>query len=114
AGAPEPQISFNYLGRVGARDTSGAWAPTPEFDALTATTDPRMALPAVVDVNAIAEQGPDGLELEATWEYAAQILGAAEVEELADLWVQALRALAEHVGTESAGGYTPTDFPLVE
>ncbi|WP_083884313.1 amino acid adenylation domain-containing protein [Nocardia higoensis] len=114
AGAPEPQISFNYLGRVGARDTSGAWAPTPEFDALTATTDPGMALPAVVDVNAIAEEGPDGLELEATWEFAAQILSAAEVEELADLWVQALRALAEHVGSESAGGYTPSDFPLAE
>jgi len=114
AGAPDPQISFNYLGRVGARDHSGAWAPTPEFDALTATTDPRMALPAVVDVNAIAEEGPDGLELEATWEFAAQILGAAEVEELADLWVQALRALAEHARSESAGGFTPSDFPLVE
>ncbi|WP_084495105.1 amino acid adenylation domain-containing protein [Nocardia shimofusensis] len=114
AGAPEPQISFNYLGRVGVRDRSGAWAPTPEFDALTSTTDPRMALPAVVDVNAIAEDGPDGLELEATWEFAAQILSAAEVEELADLWVQALRALARHVRSESAGGYTPSDFALVE
>ncbi|MBF6354171.1 amino acid adenylation domain-containing protein [Nocardia higoensis] len=114
AGAPEPQISFNYLGRVGVRDRSGAWAPTSEFDALTSTTDPRMALPAVVDVNAIAEEGPDGLELEATWEFAAQILGVADIEELADLWVQALRAVAEHVRSESAGGYTPSDFSLVE
>src|SRR5690606_32780322 len=114
AGAPEPQISFNYLGRVGARDTSGAWAPTPEFDALTATTDPRMALPAVVDINAIAEEGPDGLELEATWEYATQILRAADVEELAQRWVQALRALAAHVESDTAGGYTPSDFPLAE
>src|SRR5690606_12587800 len=46
---PEPRISFNYLGRVGVRDHSGAWTPTTEFTSLTATTDPQMALPAVLD-----------------------------------------------------------------
>ncbi|WP_280503685.1 condensation domain-containing protein, partial [Nocardia farcinica] len=45
AGAPEPQISFNYLGRVGARDTSGAGAPTPELEARTAPTAPPQAQP---------------------------------------------------------------------
>ncbi|MFI5719154.1 amino acid adenylation domain-containing protein [Nocardia sp. NPDC051750] len=113
-GAPEPQISFNYLGRVGVRDLSGAWTPTTEFTSLTATSDPRMALPAVIDVNAIAEPGPDGLELDATWEFAAQIVNADDIDELAGLWVQALRGLAAHARTESAGGFTPSDFPLVE
>ncbi|MFD4404682.1 amino acid adenylation domain-containing protein [Nocardia sp. NPDC058499] len=112
--APEPQISFNYLGRVGVRDHSGAWTPTTEFTSLTATTDPRMALPAVVDVNAIAEPGPDGLELDATWEFARNIVDADAMAELADLWVQALHGLAAHLHTDSAGGYTPSDFPLVE
>ncbi|WP_435795219.1 amino acid adenylation domain-containing protein [Nocardia aurea] len=112
--SPEPQISVNYLGRVAAREHSGPWAPTAEFDALTATSDPRMALAAVLDINAIAEQGPDGLELEATWEYAAQVLPAADVEELADLWVRALGALARHARSDSAGGFTASDFPLVE
>ncbi|MGI5218677.1 amino acid adenylation domain-containing protein [Nocardia sp. CA-290969] len=111
---PEPQISFNYLGRVGVREHSGAWTPTTEFTSLTATTDPQMALPAVVDVNAIAEPGPDGLELDATWEFAAQILSAEDVRELAGLWEQALRGLAAHARSESAGGFTPSDFPLVE
>lgn len=110
--APDPQISFNYLGRVGAREHSGAWAPTTEFTSLTATNDPRMALPAVLDINAIAEPGPEGLELDATWEFASKILAAEEVDELAGLWVRALRALAGHMRSESAGGFTPSDFPL--
>ncbi|MGV9637978.1 amino acid adenylation domain-containing protein [Nocardia rhamnosiphila] len=111
--SPDPQISFNYLGRVGVREHSGAWTPTREFTSLTATSDPRMALPALLDINTIAEPGPDGLELDATWEFAAQVLDATEVDELAGLWVRALRALAGHIRSESAGGFTPSDFPLV-
>ncbi|MFC9964186.1 amino acid adenylation domain-containing protein [Nocardia ignorata] len=111
--ASEPQISFNYLGRVGVGDHSGAWTPTTEFTSLTATTDPRMSLPAIVDVNAIAVPGPDGLELEATWEYATGIMDADEVSALADLWVRALHSLAAHLRTDGAGGFTPSDFPLV-
>ncbi|MBH0778022.1 amino acid adenylation domain-containing protein [Nocardia bovistercoris] len=110
---PAPQISVNYLGRVGAAEQSGAWTPTTEFTALTATTDAAMALPSVLGLEAIAVPGPDGLELDATWEFAAQILTSAEVEELADLWVLALRGLAEHVRSATAGGFTPSDFPFV-
>ncbi|AHH18280.1 non-ribosomal peptide synthetase [Nocardia nova SH22a] len=113
ADMPEPQIAFNYLGRVGAHEHTGPWTPTTEFTSLTATVDPRTALPAVLDVNAIAEPGPDGLELDATWEFATGILSAADVEELAGLWTRALGALATHVESDSAGGFTPSDFPLV-
>ncbi|MFI6367083.1 amino acid adenylation domain-containing protein [Nocardia sp. NPDC050630] len=109
---PEPQISFNYLGRVGVGERSGPWAPTTEFTALTATSDPDMALPAVLDINAIAEEGRDGLELHATWEFASQVLADAEVDELAELWARALAALADHVRSETAYGFTPSDFPL--
>ncbi|NKY87955.1 amino acid adenylation domain-containing protein [Nocardia veterana] len=108
----EPQLAFNYLGRVAAHEHTGPWTPTTEFTSLTATVDPRMALPAVLDVNAIAEPGPDGLELDATWEFATDVLTADEVEELAGLWVHALRGLAGHARTDTAGGYTPSDFPL--
>ncbi|WP_063920716.1 amino acid adenylation domain-containing protein [Nocardia mikamii] len=114
ATAPEPQIAFNYLGRVGVHEHAGPWTPTTEFTSLTATGDPAMALPAVLDVNAIAEPGPDGLELDATWQFATGVLNTADVEELAGLWVRALRGLATHARTESAGGFTPSDFPLVD
>ncbi|MGY4099688.1 amino acid adenylation domain-containing protein [Nocardia sp. R16R-3T] len=112
ASLPEPQISFNYLGRVGAGEYSGPWAPTAEFTALTATSDPAMALAAVLDINAIAQAGRDGLELDVTWEFASQALGGAEVGELAGLWARALGALAEHVRSDTTPGFTPSDFPL--
>ncbi|QMU21092.1 amino acid adenylation domain-containing protein [Gordonia rubripertincta] len=111
---PEPQISFNYLGRAGTRDVFGPWTPSREFDALAGTADPWMALPAVLDINAIAEPGPDGLELDAVWEFASLVLDRAEVEELSQLWAQALEALARHAQADDAGGHTPSDFPLVE
>ncbi|MBU3063615.1 amino acid adenylation domain-containing protein [Nocardia sp. NEAU-G5] len=110
---PEPQISFNYLGRVGAGELSGPWTPTTEFTALTATSDPAMALPAVLDINAIAEEGRDGLELNVTWEFAAQVLSGEEVGELAELLQKALEALAAHARSDTAEVFTPSDFPLV-
>ncbi|MFE9325082.1 amino acid adenylation domain-containing protein [Nocardia sp. NPDC052278] len=112
AGLPEPQISFNYLGRVGVGERSGPWAPTTEFTALTATSDPDMALSAVLDINAIAEEGRDGLEIDATWEFASRVLSGDEVDELAGLWARALGALAEHVRSDTTPGFTPSDFPL--
>ncbi|WP_433601403.1 amino acid adenylation domain-containing protein [Nocardia sp. CA-135953] len=112
ADLPEPQISFNYLGRVGLGERSGPWAPTTEFTALTATSDPDMALAAVLDINAIAEQGRDGLEIDATWEFASRVLSGDEVDELAGLWARALGALAEHVRSDTTPGFTPSDFPL--
>ncbi|MEV4234805.1 amino acid adenylation domain-containing protein [Nocardia sp. NPDC049737] len=112
ADLPEPQISFNYLGRVSVGEHSVPWAPTTEFTALTATSDPGMALSAVLDINAIAEEGLDGLELNATWEFASQVLGGAEVDELAGLWALALGALADHVRSDTTPGFTPSDFPL--
>ncbi|MFD6395762.1 amino acid adenylation domain-containing protein [Nocardia sp. NPDC060249] len=112
ADLPEPQISFNYLGRVSGGERSMPWAPTTEFTALTATSDPGMTLPAVLDVNAIAEEGSDGLELDVTWEFASQIVGSEEVDELTGLWARALGALADHVRSDTGYGFTPSDFPL--
>ncbi|MGV9666679.1 amino acid adenylation domain-containing protein [Nocardia niigatensis] len=112
SGLPEPQISFNYLGRVVSGERSGPWAPTTEFTALTGTSDPAMALAAVLDVNAIAEEGHDGLELAATWEFASQVLEAEEVGELAGLWARALGALADHARSRTVDSFTPSDFPL--
>ncbi|MFQ6325806.1 amino acid adenylation domain-containing protein [Nocardia sp. CWNU-33] len=112
ADLPEPQISFNYLGRVGVGERSVPWAPTTEFTALTATSDPGMTLSAVLDINAIAEEGRDGLELDATWEFASQVLGGQDVDELAGLWARALGALADHVRSDTTPGFTPSDFPL--
>ncbi|MGY0500928.1 amino acid adenylation domain-containing protein [Nocardia sp. FBN12] len=103
AGAPTPQLSFNYLGRAVTGDDP--WVPR----RFAATNDDRAPLAAVVDINAVLTDA--GLEV--TWAYASRLLGEADVRALADLWSQALRALVTHAGTGDAGGRTPSDFALV-
>ncbi|WP_157123962.1 condensation domain-containing protein, partial [Nocardia pseudovaccinii] len=49
---------------------------------------------------------------DATWEFASRVLSGDEVDELAGLWARALRALAEHVRSDTTPGFTPSDFPL--
>ncbi|MFC3962728.1 amino acid adenylation domain-containing protein [Nocardia jiangsuensis] len=100
AGHPEPQISMNYLGRADT-DGSGPWLPR----RFAATQDDRAPLAAALDINAVRTAA--GLEV--TWAYAARLLTAAEVAELAALWEAALRALA----AAETGGRTPSDFPLL-
>ncbi|MFC8042639.1 amino acid adenylation domain-containing protein [Nocardia sp. NPDC057353] len=104
AGAPTPQLSFNYLGRA-ETDESGPWLPR----RFAATQDDRAPLAAAIDINAVRTAA--GLEV--TWAYAARLLTAAEIAELAELWDAALRAIAAHAGDPAAGGRTPSDFPLV-
>ncbi|WP_228539979.1 non-ribosomal peptide synthetase [Nocardia sp. XZ_19_385] len=99
ADAPVPQISFNYLGRA-AGGAEGDWLP----QRFAATQDDRAPLPAVIDINAIM----GAADLEVTWAYASEILDGKQVRELAQLWAEALGALA---GT-AAGGHSPSDFPL--
>ncbi|MEV6426187.1 amino acid adenylation domain-containing protein [Nocardia sp. NPDC051463] len=112
ADLPAPQIGFNYLGRVPTRGLSGPWLPRPAISGSGApfavTRDAAMALPAVVDVDAMS----DGDEIAATWTFAAEILHTDEVEALAHLWVEALGALARHAEEVETGGHTPSDFPL--
>ncbi|HEY5853267.1 MAG TPA: amino acid adenylation domain-containing protein [Aldersonia sp.] len=109
ADARTPQIGFNYLGRA-ALGTTGPWLPATDIAALGSTQDATMVLPSVLDINAIADAAG---ELTVTFGYAAKILAENDVRELADLWVQALTALAGHAGA-AVGGHTPSDFPLVE
>ncbi|MFJ2838383.1 amino acid adenylation domain-containing protein [Nocardia sp. NPDC087230] len=103
ADAPTPQLSFNYLGR--AVTGEDPWMPR----RFAATNDERAPLAAVVDINAVLTDA--GLEV--TWAYASRLLDEHAVDELADLWTAALRALADHARSGEAGGRTPSDFPLV-
>ncbi|QIS05391.1 amino acid adenylation domain-containing protein [Nocardia brasiliensis] len=105
AAAPTPQLSFNYLGRATTGADTGAWLPQ-RFEA---TQDDRAPLAAVIDINAVLTDS--GLEV--TWAYASRLLAAAEVDQLAELWTQALHGLAAHASAADAGGRTPSDFGLV-
>ncbi|MFD3507486.1 amino acid adenylation domain-containing protein [Nocardia sp. NPDC058666] len=49
----------------------------------------------------------------ARFDYATAVLTADEVKTFAEHWIRALGGLAEHGLQPGAGGFTPSDFPLV-
>lgn len=96
---PEPQIVFNYIGRVSASEVPEelrdlGWIP--DFDAPDLGGPEKSAMPAqaVLDIQSVVSETEDGLQLSAFLAYPQAILGGEDVEEFGRLWVQALSALA--------------------
>nr|WP_278314499.1 non-ribosomal peptide synthetase [Lolliginicoccus levis] len=117
SGAPEPQIAFNYLGRFGTTDGAGAteipWLPDGSVE-LVADVDDTMPATSVLSIGATVTDKPTGSILKASFNYASGVLDEAEAQELADLWISALQSLAQHAGSATAGGRTPSDLQLVD
>ncbi|GCB53366.1 non-ribosomal peptide synthetase [Streptomyces sp. NL15-2K] len=119
AGRPEPQIGFNYLGRFDAVDATAAraedWAAPPEAtETLGAGGDEGAPLAHALGLSAVAQDRPDGVRLVAIWSWPEALFDEAEVQRLADLWFQALRALVAFAARPEAGGLTPSDVSLLE
>ncbi|VEG55906.1 peptide synthetase [Mycolicibacterium aurum] len=103
-----PQILFNYLGRF-TGGTGRDWQPVGRIGELRESVDPTN--PAVaLEINAVAEDGPDGTVLSATLAWPDGLLDSADIDDLAHLWRDALTALTR---CEALNGHTPSDFPLV-
>ncbi|OQS20503.1 hypothetical protein B0T44_09450, partial [Nocardia donostiensis] len=112
------QISFNYLGRMSAGEipaelTELGWVPVSDLGRLDVDMDNEMPANAALDINAIVTDGPEGPQLGASFAFPSGLLTRERVQEFADLWVAALTALAEHGKRPDAGGFTPSDMPLV-
>ncbi|WP_436838155.1 amino acid adenylation domain-containing protein, partial [Nocardia amamiensis] len=112
------QISFNYLGRMSAGEIPEqlaeiGWVPVADLGQLDVDMDLDMPANATIDINAIVTEGADGPQLGASFAFPAGLLTAERVQEFADLWVEALTALATHARRPDAGGFTPSDMPLV-
>ncbi|MFJ1993749.1 amino acid adenylation domain-containing protein [Streptomyces asiaticus] len=115
---PEPQISFNYLGRFpGAVATEKAapadWGPAPEGFDLDGGSDPRRPIAHTIDITAMTQDLPDGPQLVADVSWAGELLSEDEVHELGQNWLTALTALVRHAEGPEAGGYSPSDLTLV-
>ncbi|WP_280399442.1 condensation domain-containing protein, partial [Nocardia carnea] len=112
------QIGFNYLGRVSSGEVPAemadlGWMPTADLGPVSADIDGEMPAHAPLDINAIVTSGAEGPVLSASFAYVTGLFSEEKVREFADLWVEALTALAEHVRRPEAGGFTPSDMPLV-
>ena len=113
AGAPVPQLLFNYLGRF-AVEPGRPWTPAPEQGPMGDLRDPRMPARHALEIDAIVADVDGEPRLSATLAWPDGVLSAAAVAALADAWSEALAGLVAHVGEGRAGGgRTPSDFPLV-
>jgi amino acid adenylation domain-containing protein/non-ribosomal peptide synthase protein (TIGR01720 family) len=113
AEAAAPQVQFNYLGRMPGGSAAGAWLPVSGAEAFGGRPDPRMAATHALEVDAVALDGPSGPGLHVMWSWPGGVLTGDDVRALAERWAEALRGLAAHAATPGAGGFTPSDFPLV-
>ncbi|MBB3643836.1 condensation domain-containing protein, partial [Variovorax atrisoli] len=109
------QISFNYLGRFAMQDAQDAqdWQAAPEAGALGGGSDTQMPLAHAIMLDAITHDRPEGPELFATWAWAGELFEEADIRELAQGWFDALQAMVSHAQQPNAGGFTPSDFPLL-
>jgi len=97
AGPADPQIGFNYLGRLGSQAVAGAggWELDTELTtAMGSGLDPGLPLAHALQVTSVAVNGPEGIALSATWQWAPGVLSEQDVRELARDWCSALSALA--------------------
>ncbi|AQA21191.1 D-alanine--poly(phosphoribitol) ligase, subunit 1 [Rhodococcus sp. MTM3W5.2] len=117
SGFAAPQIGFNYLGRTGAFEVTDemrdmGWVPVGDGGVLGSALDPDMPV-AALDINAVVSNSEGVETLSTVFDFATGVLSAADVDELAELWTGALDAIARHASGPGAGGFTPSDLPLV-
>jgi amino acid adenylation domain-containing protein/non-ribosomal peptide synthase protein (TIGR01720 family) len=118
AALPRPQIGFNYLGRFPTPGASVAvasvvWTVAVEATVLDGGMDPDMPLAHGLELNALVRDHGEQAWLDAHWSWAPDLWSDHDIDEIAQLWFQAIHGLIDHGNRPGAGGHTPTDFPLV-
>jgi amino acid adenylation domain-containing protein/non-ribosomal peptide synthase protein (TIGR01720 family) len=102
-------VSFNYLGQLDqVLDASALFAGACEQSGPQQSERGRQ--PYTLEVTAAVLAG----ELQVSWVYSEQLHRRETIERVAADYLEALRALIEHCQSDEAGGFTPSDFPLVQ
>ncbi|MFG2556057.1 amino acid adenylation domain-containing protein [Streptomyces sp. NPDC048581] len=88
---PEPQIQFNYLGRMGMgeRRESAVFTSAPETGAMGSGADPDMPAPYALVIDAVIT----GTELSVCWQWPERLFTETEIQRLAELWTTSLHLL---------------------
>ncbi|MGW4277007.1 condensation domain-containing protein, partial [Streptomyces seoulensis] len=106
-GAPEPAVSFNYLGRFDwTADGAALVGAVP--GGLGGAEAPGTERAHLLDVVARVEDG----RLEITWYHSRERHHEATVTRLAEAMLDAVEDIVAHCARPGAGGRTPSDFPL--
>ncbi|MEV5320350.1 non-ribosomal peptide synthase/polyketide synthase [Streptomyces sp. NPDC052687] len=107
AGAPAPQVGFNYHGQWDA-DGGGSGLYGAALPPAGSDTDPGAPRPYLLDITGVVQHG----RLELGWTYPPAVYDEPTVRALAEEMCAALREIAAHCARPDAGGRTPSDFPL--
>ncbi|MFF3641304.1 amino acid adenylation domain-containing protein [Streptomyces sp. NPDC002564] len=108
AALPAARIGFTYLGRVPAGAADG--------DAGTPAGDPaggRFPVAHPLEMTGAVHDRADGPRLTLSLAWPERLLDGTAAQALVDGWAAMLGGLAAHVDEPTAGGHTPSDFPLV-
>ncbi|MDH6703310.1 condensation domain-containing protein, partial [Streptomyces griseoviridis] len=115
-----PQISFNYLGRfttttgtgTGTGTGNNGWEIDSEGGAVGGM-DPQTPFTHILDINALVSDTEHGPQLSVSWAWPQTLLPHETVEDLAHTWTKALQAITRYTQRPDAGGFTPSDLPLL-
>ncbi|HEY2194794.1 MAG TPA: non-ribosomal peptide synthase/polyketide synthase, partial [Actinomycetospora sp.] len=102
-----PQVSFNYLGQFDGAPT-GDGRLLHSLGGLEADVSPEAPRAHVLEVVGRVEHRC----LEITWYYSEHLHRHETISTLAEQLLAALRGVVEHCSQPSAGGRTPSDYPL--
>lgn len=100
--AAEPQVEFNYLGRVdlsGSTDQPWSLLTGSPNEALPLAPEPDLPLRYALDVIAGIGTTSDGPQLTTNWRWSDALFTAAEADRLTDLWQRSIVALAAAVAS---------------
>ncbi len=107
AAAPDPELSFNYLGQVDhALPLAGGWRFAKEPPG--AERSPHSVRRQTIAVDAMVSGG----QLRLRWTYSRQIHHRATIARLAETYCAQIAEIVRHCAAELRGLYTPSDFPL--
>ncbi|MCM2393018.1 amino acid adenylation domain-containing protein, partial [Streptomyces albipurpureus] len=115
AGKPDPQVLFNYLGRVpvgGKMTAQREWTLSLEGQ-IGASADPEMPISHSIIVNAVTQDKRNGTELTINWSWPDEVFDEGRVSELSGTFRYFLSALAQSAKSPAAGGLTPSDVGLL-
>jgi amino acid adenylation domain-containing protein/non-ribosomal peptide synthase protein (TIGR01720 family) len=105
----QAEVLFNYLGQI-----DQALEPTTLLRLVSATygplRSPRGTRRYELEISAFIIEG----QLQLEWTYSIHRHEAALIAQVADTYIEALRALIAHCLSPDTGGYTPSDFPESE
>ncbi|MEH6413517.1 non-ribosomal peptide synthase/polyketide synthase [Pseudomonas sp. CGJS7] len=112
-GKAAAQIGFNYLGRFAVSEQGQADAAWTQAEAAIPGAGEDEVLVHALSLNATTEDRREGPVLCANWSWAGELFEPRAIDELAQLWFDALRQIARCAAQDERLLFTPSDLPLI-